>query len=108
MNEYFVYIMTNHARTLYIGVTNDLPRRVWEHQNGSVSSFTGRYRITQLVWYASFTDVNEAIAFEKKIKGWTRKRKIELIEAKNPYWFDLADIWDGPKEGKVDPSLRSG
>jgi putative endonuclease len=52
--------------------------------------------------------VNEAIAFEKKIKGWTRKRKIELIEAKNPYWFDLADIWDGPKEGKVDPSLRSG
>jgi putative endonuclease len=104
MNDYFVYLLTNHSRTLYVGMTNDLGRRLSEHRNGNSASFTGRYRMGQLVWFESFGDVNEAIEWEKRIKGWSRKKKVALIEAKNPHWFDLSGALVGLK---VDSSLRS-
>jgi putative endonuclease len=88
--EYFVYIMTNHSRTLYTGVTNDLERRVIEHRTGNDNGFTTRYRMDQLIYFERFTNVNEAIAWEKRIKGWTRAKKIALIEEMNPGWYDLA------------------
>src|SRR5436190_12726281 len=93
MNTYYVYIMTNHSRTLYIGVTNDLERRVLEHRLGKVPGFTSRYRITQVVYYEKFAQVVDAIAREKQLKGWTRAKKIALIETDNPHWDDLARDW---------------
>jgi len=94
MKRFYVYLMTNHSRTLYTGVSNDLERRVREHRSGNGSSFTSRYLMTKLVWYETFTSVNEAIATEKRIKGWTRAKKIALIEGLNPHWEDLAPWQD--------------
>ena len=85
--------MTNRSRTLYTGVTNDLERRVYEHKSGLVPGFTSRYNITVLVYYESFSDINEAIAREKQIKGWLRARKVALVESMNPEWRDLAREW---------------
>jgi len=88
--EYFVYIITNIYNTvLYTGVTNDLMRRVWEHKEGSGSVFTSRYRITELVYYESYENINIAIAREKQIKGGSRQKKIDLINSLNPEWKDL-------------------
>lgn len=92
-NQYFVYIMTNASKTLYTGVTGNLERRVWEHKNKTAPGFTSKYNITKLVFFESFGDVHEAIAAEKKIKGWTRKKKIDLIEKNNPEWIDLSADW---------------
>ena len=91
--SYYVYIMSNRHKTLYIGVTNDLERRVYEHKNGLAPGFTKRYNINRLVLFEETSDVNEAIAREKQLKGWVRRRKIELIEAANPKWDDLAAEW---------------
>lgn len=89
---YWVYIMTNANNTvLYTGVTNDLARRVYEHQAGVGSAFTGRYNVTKLVFYEQFGRAYEAIAAEKKIKAGTRAKKIALIEAKNLGWRDLME-----------------
>ncbi len=90
MNEYFVYIMASKSRALYIGMTNDIDRRVAEHKSGLIPGFASRYKTTRLVWFEMFTDVNEAIAAEKKLKGWVRRKKITLIEESNPEWRDLA------------------
>ena len=89
--NYYVYILTNRHRTvLYTGVTNDLIRRVYEHKaHLDQGSFTAKYNVEYLVYYESATDVNAAIAREKQIKGWNRKRKNQLIEGKNPTWNDL-------------------
>ena len=100
MRRYWVYILTNHARTLYTGVTNDLVRRACEHKAGEGSVFTRRYRINQLVFYASFSSVRDAIRREKEIKGWTREKKLALIEARNAGWIDLAA---GLREVSVPP-----
>ena len=89
-NEYFVYIMTNKYNTvLYTGVTNNLMRRVWEHKEGSGSIFTHRYRVTKLVYFESYENINLAIAREKQLKGGSRQKKIELINNLNPDWNDL-------------------
>jgi len=98
VNDYYVYMMTNHSRTLYIGVTNDLERRVDEHKRGELAGFTARYKITKLVWYERFANVEEAIEWEKRTKGWVRRKKIELIESKNPFWLDLSDAWAASAE----------
>jgi putative endonuclease len=90
MKQYYAYLMSNKSRTLYAGVTNDLHRRVQEHRAGLVPGFTAKYHTTMLVWYEVFSDVNQAIAAEKRIKGWTRAKKAALIEASNPGWTDLA------------------
>ncbi|MCH8225533.1 MAG: GIY-YIG nuclease family protein [Chloroflexi bacterium] len=93
MNQYYVYILTNGVRTLYIGVTNDLTRRVYEHQNKLIDGFTKKYNIAMLVHYEVTTDVQSAIAREKQLKGWRRSKKIELIQASNPEWVDLSLGW---------------
>jgi len=90
---YFVYIMANKTHRLYIGVTNDLQRRVGEHKQGLVPGFTSRYNITRLVYFETFEDIHAAIAREKKLKGWLRAKKIALIESVNPAWDDLSEQW---------------
>jgi putative endonuclease len=91
-HDYWVYILTNtHYTTLYIGITNSLTRRLSQHRMGEKKGFTGRYRLNRLVWFEHFRDVNDAIACEKKLKGWRRSRKIALVEQTNPQWVDLSD-----------------
>ena len=85
--------MSNQSRTLYIGVTNDLEHRVRQHKSKLVAGFTAKYNVTQLLYYEEFADVNEAIAWEKRLKGWTRAKKVALIEKDNPRWKDLAADW---------------
>jgi putative endonuclease len=88
--QYFVYILASGKNgTLYIGVTNDLARRVWEHRNGTADGFTKRYSVTTLVHIEMFSDITEAIAREKAMKKWRHAWKIELIEQHNPEWRDL-------------------
>lgn len=93
MKEYYVYIMTNRSKTLYTGMTNDLKRRVHEHKEKLIPGFTKKYNISKLVWFDSTNDVQAAIAYEKKIKGWLREKKVALIESKNPEWKDLAETF---------------
>ncbi len=102
-HRYFVYILTNKSRILYIGVTNDLARRIYQHKNKLIDGFTKKYNITQLVYFEETSNVLEAIAREKQLKGWRRSKKIALIESSNPDWRDLGTDLLGP-----DPSLRSG
>jgi putative endonuclease len=86
--------MTNKNRTLYIGVTNNLERRVYEHKHKLMeTSFTSRYALDQLVWCAATNGVREAIEYEKRFKGWTRAKKVALIEEMNPNWEDLSASW---------------
>ncbi|MBU1131622.1 GIY-YIG nuclease family protein [Patescibacteria group bacterium] len=88
---YYVYIMATYKHgTLYLGVTNNLIRRVWEHKNKIYpKSFTARYNVNKLVYYEVFEDIYEAICREKRLKKWNRQWKIELIEKNNPEWKDL-------------------
>ncbi len=88
-----VYIMTNPAKTLYIGVTSNLEKRVYEHRLGLIDGFTKRYGLKSLVYFEQTSDIRAAIEREKQLKGWRRSRKIELIEATNPHWQDLAAGW---------------
>ena len=93
VNSYYVYILTNRSKTLYTGVTNDLLRRVHEHKQKLIPGFTQKYNINRLVYYEETSDVTEAIAREKQIKGWLRAKKIALIESRNPEWLDLSTDW---------------
>jgi putative endonuclease len=94
MTGYFVYILTNKPRgTLYIGITNDLVRRIHEHREGLVPGFTKRYGLRQLVYFERYDDPNSAIQREKNIKHWSRAWKLDLITGANPQWRDsYADI----------------
>jgi putative endonuclease len=87
-----VYIVTNKTDSvLYIGVTSDLVKRIYEHKNHLVEGFTAQYNVEKLVYYEVFEDMYEAIAREKKIKGWLRRKKMALIAGSNPDWKDLYD-----------------
>jgi putative endonuclease len=86
-----VYILASAKKALYVGVTNDLRRRLYEHKTGMVPGFTTRYRIDRLVYYECASEARAAIERERQLKGWRRQRKLELIEAENPEWEDLAD-----------------
>ena len=88
---YYVYILSNSSNTvLYTGVTNNLPRRIYEHKNHlDPNSFTARYRVSKLVYYEATENVEAAIEREKQIKGWNRKRKDKTVSLKNPEWKDL-------------------
>ena len=87
---YYVYMMCNwNNKVLYTGITNNLERRIYEHKNKLVKGFTEKYNINKLVYFEHTEDVNSAIAREKQIKGWTRKKKNDLIESTNPRWKDL-------------------
>ena len=87
--EYFVYILASRSRVLYVGVTNDLSRRLRQHRERRASAFTRKYRVHSLVYAERYRYVTDAIRREKQIKGWQRERKVELIEAANPSWRDL-------------------
>ena len=93
MHQYFVYIMTNKSGTLYVGVTNDLERRMSEHKNSLIEGFTKKYKINKLLYYEETNDILVAINREKQIKGWRRDKKIALIESSNPEWKDLSEDW---------------
>lgn len=91
-NQSFVYILTNnHNTTLYVGITNNLIKRTFEHKKKFNSGFTKKYNLTKLVYYEIFCDIGDAILREKKIKGGSRQRKIDLINKFNPSWEDLYD-----------------
>jgi len=90
--QFYTYIMANKRHTtIYTGVTNDLIKRVWQHKNKLVEGFTKRYNINKLVYYEVAENPYEAIKREKEIKGWIRKKKIDLIKTKNPTFKDLSD-----------------
>ena len=90
--SYYVYILASKRNgTLYIGVTNDLIRRVYEHKNGLIEGFTKKYSVKNLVYYEQTNDVREAILREKRLKKWNRDWKIKLIEKMNPDWKDLSE-----------------
>jgi putative endonuclease len=93
MHQYFVYIVTNKSRTLYVGVTNNLERRIFEHKNSLIKGFSKKYNINRLVYYEEINDILAAIAREKQIKGWLRDKKIALIESINSEWKDLSEDW---------------
>ena len=87
-----VYIMANQRNgTLYIGVTSNLIQRVWQHKNHLADGFTKKYKITTLVYFEQTSTIESAITREKELKGWSRAKKIFLIEEQNPYWMDLYD-----------------
>ena len=95
MATFYVYILASRGRVLYVGVTNDLQRRVIEHKAHLVPGFTKRYNIDRLVYFEATANVQTALAREKQIKGWRRDRKVALIEVENPEWRDLAEGWAG-------------
>ena len=90
MKSYYIYIMASRRNgTLYIGITNDIVRRVYEHKNNFIDGFTSKYGIHNLVYYEQFDNIESAIQREKQLKKWNRKWKLELIERANPNWKDL-------------------
>jgi putative endonuclease len=91
--SYFTYIMASRSRTIYIGVTGDLHKRVFQHKWKEHDGFTARYNCDRLVWFERRQEVSAAIAREKELKGWRRIRKIALIESLNPAWADLSRDW---------------
>ncbi len=100
---YYVYILANwNNKVIYTGVTNNLQRRLHEHQSKQIDGFTKKYNVNKLVYYDCTNDINAAIRREKQIKGWTREKKNALIESKNPHWQDLAN-----NKGKDSSSLCS-
>ena len=103
---FHVYIVASKTRVLYVGVTSDLTRRLYEHKQKLVPGFTSRYNVDRLVYVESTGDVIAAISREKQIKGWLRSKKVALIERDNPRWLDLSEaVFEAHSR---DPSLRSG
>ena len=91
---YYTYILTNwNNKVMYIGMTNNLERRLYEHRHHLADGFTSRYNVDKLVYCESTTDVRAAIAREKALKGWTRARKNALVKSMNPDWRDLSEAW---------------
>ena len=106
-HSYWVYILTNkHRTTLYIGMTNNLQRRIWQHRWGETLGFTKRYHLNRLIWFEHFREVRDAIACEKRPKGSRRDRKIALIQQTNPGWRDLSATWD-QEPISIDPRLET-
>ncbi|MEK7125558.1 MAG: GIY-YIG nuclease family protein [Patescibacteria group bacterium] len=90
MRTFYVYIMASQRNgTTYIGVTNNLTRRVYQHRNGLVEGFTKEYKVNRLVYFEEYSDIREALPREKQLKRWKRSWKIELVEKNNPTWRDL-------------------
>lgn len=88
---FYVYILSSVTKTLYVGVTNDIARRMYEHKNGLIPGFTKKYKVDRLVYLEETGDVQAAITREKQIKGWVRRRKEELIDSVNPSWNHLSE-----------------
>src|SRR5580700_8673947 len=98
---YFTYIAASRSHTLYIGVTGNLSKRIFEHKQKTHGGFSATYNCNRLVWFERFMGPGSAIAREKQLKGWIRAKKIALIEKTNPAWVDLSDGWY-----VIDPSKR--
>ena len=92
-HSYFTYIMASRSHTLYIGVTSDLLKRVFQHKWKEHEGFTAKYNCDRLVWFEGRGEIAAAIRREKELKGWRRSKKIALIEAMNPVWVDLSRDW---------------
>jgi putative endonuclease len=90
VRTFYVYILTNAANVLYIGVTSDLTVRFWEHAEERVSKFSAKYNLDRLVFFETYPTAAEAIAREKQLKGWRREKKLQLIKSMNPAWLDLS------------------
>jgi putative endonuclease len=94
---YYTYIIASRSLTLYIGMTRDLEKRVFEHKCKLHAGFSAQYNCNRLVWFERFSGPRAAIAREKQLKGWTRVKKIELIRKTNPTWIDLSEPWYAPE-----------
>ena len=93
-HNYYVYIIASKSKVLYIGVTNSLVRRIWEHKNNfNLNSFSCKYHCHKLVYFEHYEDINAAIAREKQMKKWRREKKVTLIEKENNRWADLSNSW---------------
>jgi len=90
---YYTYIVASRTHALYIGMTNDIERRVTEHKGGKLPGFSAQYRCNRLVWFERYTSPGTAIAREKQLKGWRRSKKLILIEQENPTWIDWSEDW---------------
>jgi putative endonuclease len=109
VQQYYVYMLTNRWKNvLYTGVTNSLEKRVWQHKSGALPGFTRKYNCKFLVHYETYDRIEQAIAREKEIKGWTRAKKDALIAISNPGWDDLSADWYGsePNDGGTTSSPR--
>ncbi len=93
MKTYYMYIMSSKTCTLYIGITNNIKKRVYEHKKHLIPGFTDKYSVERLVYVETFGDALSAIAREKQIKRWRREKKVALIDSTNPKWVDLAADW---------------
>ncbi len=94
MKNYYVYLLTNwNNKVMYVGMTNNLERRIYEHKNKLINGFTKKYNINKLVYYEETSDVNSALSREKEIKKWRREKKDTLVLNSNPEWKDLSDEW---------------
>jgi len=92
MKNYYVYILASRRNgTLYIGLTNNLARRIYEHKNNLLDGFTKKYKVQNLVYAEEFKNIHDAIKREKQLKKWNRKWKVQLIEKENPDWIDLSN-----------------
>lgn len=104
--SYYVYIMANTTRTIYIGMTSNLDARVRQHKDRLQPGFTSRFGLDRLVYVEEYPLVHDGIARQKQLKGWLRAKKVRLIEALNPEWHGLSDGWR--EQTDASPSLRSG
>jgi putative endonuclease len=99
--EYFVYILASRSGVLYVGTTSDLVRRMWQHKTGAITGFATQYAVNRLVHFESTPDVSSAVSRERQIKGWTREKKLRLVETTNSGWEDLAVDWFLQKSQQV-------
>ena len=93
---YYAYIVANRSLNFYVGMTNDMFVRIVQHREGRFDGYSKQYNCNRLVWFERFTYVEDAIAREKQVKGWTRAKKIALIRRENPTWIDLSEDWGKP------------
>jgi putative endonuclease len=100
---YFTYIVASRSLTLYVGMTGDLHKRMFEHKRKLHEGFSATYNCDRLVWFERFVEVYEAISREKQLKGWTRAKKIALIKKTNPTWIDLSEEWYTPEQLSLTP-----
>ncbi len=94
MKSFYVYILSSKAGVLYVGVTNDIKRRVYEHKNHIFEGFTDKYEVDRLVYFETKRNATSAIKREKQIKAWRREKKVKLIDSINPDWEDLSRDWN--------------
>lgn len=109
-HTYYTYIVASRTHVLYIGVTSNIEARMVQHKTKKFEGFTADYNCNRLVWYERYGEVHAAIAREKRLKGWTRAKKLTLIEKLNPTWIDLSEDWGKPLQpvlGNVEPKLHT-